>query len=391
MNLDEQKVTGTNQVSVTDSLEAPLLSIKVSRTASTSVPTTTDLIVYVDTAPKTTPTSNRKQFVFELTSALGYASSTSDQFVLEVVPKGNDIVADAYVTRKVSGTSVLSTPTKEVLDESLINLFEGTNYIYTNYTNDTIEIIYPKDDELNRRYLNNAIFCHHRQNSSGDFSLDDIYFKDAFTKTEDKLNLEADNAKIASISSKNNAFSLDEDGNLIVNSITTSAGSNSLISNSALCNLIYPVGSIYMSVNSINPTTLFGGTWEQITDKFLLAAGNSYTAGNTGGAEIANISHTHTTGDCTLTVSQIPSHSHNQKTIGEDGNINPWVANRTGSSQGVYSRQQVAWYNSGKQNVATFGTGGGAAHNHGSTGSGGSTTLSIMPPYLVVYIWKRTA
>lgn len=209
MNLDEQKVSGTNQVTVNDSLEAPLLSIKVSRTASTSVPTETDLIVYVDTSPKTSPTSNRKQFIFELESVLGYASSTSDQFVLEVKPKNNTVVASAYVTRKVSGNSVLSKPVIEELDESLINLFEGTNYIYTNYTNDSIEIIYPKDDEMNRRYLNNAIYCNNKINGAGDFSLDDIYFKDAFTKTQDKLNIEVDNAEISTLTSKNNKFSLD--------------------------------------------------------------------------------------------------------------------------------------------------------------------------------------
>ena len=52
---------------------------------------------------------------------------------------------------------------------------------------------------------------------------------------------------------------------------------------------IYPVGSIYMSVNSTNPGSLFGGTWEQIEGKFLLACDSTYTAGSTGG----NSSHTH--------------------------------------------------------------------------------------------------
>ena len=46
---------------------------------------------------------------------------------------------------------------------------------------------------------------------------------------------------------------------------------------------VYPVGSIYMSVNSTNPSALFGGTWVQLKDKFLLGAGDSYAAGATGG------------------------------------------------------------------------------------------------------------
>ena len=48
---------------------------------------------------------------------------------------------------------------------------------------------------------------------------------------------------------------------------------------------IYPVGSIYISVNNTNPGTLFGGFWTQITDRFLLAAGNTYDVGSTGGWE----------------------------------------------------------------------------------------------------------
>ena len=64
-------------------------------------------------------------------------------------------------------------------------------------------------------------------------------------------------------------------------------------------NLVYPVGSIYWSSNNTNPGTLFGGTWTQIKDRFILAAGDSYTNGATGGAATV-----------TLTVSNMPSHSH---------------------------------------------------------------------------------
>lgn len=61
----------------------------------------------------------------------------------------------------------------------------------------------------------------------------------------------------------------------------------------------YPVGSIYMSVNSTSPASLFGGTWQQIKDRFLMCAGSTYKAGGTGG----EASHT-------LTVKEMPSHSH---------------------------------------------------------------------------------
>lgn len=121
---------------------------------------------------------------------------------------------------------------------------------------------------------------------------------------------------------------------------------------------IYPVGSIYMSINNVNPSTLFGGTWEQIKDTFLLSAGDTYTAGNTGGEA------THT-----LTVNEIPSHRHPGLTVTEQpaniGNGNSGIGlNYSGSNGG--------------SPLATAFAGGGQAHNN-------------MPPYLVVYMWKRTA
>ena len=53
-----------------------------------------------------------------------------------------------------------------------------------------------------------------------------------------------------------------------------------------LLDIIYPVGSIYLTVNDINPQTLFGGTWEQIKDRFLIGAGDLYIAGKTGGQSL---------------------------------------------------------------------------------------------------------
>lgn len=378
MNLEDQKKTGTNQINVSDSLEAPLLNIKVKRTSSTTIPSSNDLIVYVDTSPKSNPTSNRKQFVFELTGALGMVGSTSDEFILEATTKKNDIVSSAYVIRRVSGNNVLSTPIIEEVGEALITLFEGTNYIYTNYTNDYIELIYPKNDEFNKRYLNNALFAYYRINSSGDFSLDDIYFKDAFTKTENKLNFEVDNAEIESLTSKNNKFSLDANGNLVVNSISSNSGQ--LLN----LDLIYPVGCIYMSVNSANPSALFGGTWQAFgSGKCLIgldANDNDFNLSEkTGGSK----THSHV----------VNSHSHSS------GSITACIGSPTGNSFGLgFAATTPDGPNSSYSvggNTAYASGHPGRSHNTITTGNTGdaspdTNTADNLPPYVTVYMWKRT-
>ena len=123
---------------------------------------------------------------------------------------------------------------------------------------------------------------------------------------------------------------------------------------------IYPVGAIYMSASSTSPASLFGGTWEQIQDKFLLAAGSSYTAGNTGGEA------THT-----LTANEMPAHSHA---------IYSGYGDIVSNVSDAYRYQRWGSSDRGWKtgNLGTNSIGGGAAHNN-------------MPPYLVVYVWKRTA
>ena len=132
--------------------------------------------------------------------------------------------------------------------------------------------------------------------------------------------------------------------------------SSSNMTKTELVDLIYPVNSIYMSVGSTSPATLFGGTWEQLKDKFLLCAGTTYAAGSTGGEA------THT-----LTVQEMPSHSHTTK----------WSYPYLGSGTIYGSRD------SGLNTYEDIGneinnTGGGQPHNN-------------MPPYLAVYVWKRIA
>lgn len=129
-------------------------------------------------------------------------------------------------------------------------------------------------------------------------------------------------------------------------------GSNYILDN------VYPVGSIYMSVNSTNPKNLFGGTWEQIQGKFLFGMDSSYPAGSTGG----EITHA-------LTIDEMPEHNHTiyyPNAGGPYGNANIGYPEDSGTN--------MTWC---AEMCKTASTGGGAAHNN-------------MPPYLSVYIWKRT-
>lgn len=135
--------------------------------------------------------------------------------------------------------------------------------------------------------------------------------------------------------------------------------------------LIYPVGSIYLSTGSVNPGMFFGGTWEQIQDKFLLAAGSSYSAGDYGGAA----SHVHTTQGHVLTEYEMPAHGHASYLNSSSGN------DKTVRGRVNYTDNSPAgWVDWSYMSTV----GGNGSHSHGDTGSG-----SNMPPYLVVYIWKR--
>ncbi len=126
------------------------------------------------------------------------------------------------------------------------------------------------------------------------------------------------------------------------------------IEDEVLADLIYPVGSIYMSVNDVNPAVLFGGSWEQLKDRFLLSCGDIYEAGTTGGEA-----------EHTLTVSEMPSHAHNMSSV------YAWRSGQGGNE--IYTGQTG---NLKVQDYMTSVNGEGEPHNN-------------MPPYLAVYMWKR--
>ena len=124
-------------------------------------------------------------------------------------------------------------------------------------------------------------------------------------------------------------------------------------------NSVYPVGSIYMSVNSTSPATLFGGTWVEIQGRFLLGRSSSYGNGSTGGASAE-----------TLAIAQIPAHRHTYYVNIQHGDGQSVSGEALQSGLTVGGRRRYV--------DETINQGGGASHNN-------------MPPYLAVYMWKRTA
>lgn len=139
----------------------------------------------------------------------------------------------------------------------------------------------------------------------------------------------------------------------------------------SIVDIIYPVGSIYMSVNATNPSSFLGGTWTQIKDTFLLACGDTYANGATGGEA-----------EHTLTVDEMPSHDHFQQYQSDTSYVGVHVKNYNsgGSIQGVQPANGTRRNNimAPEVRVSTVATGGGQAHNN-------------LPPYLAVYMWQRTA
>ena len=153
------------------------------------------------------------------------------------------------------------------------------------------------------------------------------------------------------------------DGGKVVNDITQTVNDtvnapSIKATRDAIANMwqvAYPIGSVYMSVADVNPDTIFGGTWDRIQNRFLLASGTNYPLNSTGGEA------THT-----LTVDELPSHTHGLSHINAEDYK---TADSSLSGSATLNRDT---------NGATEATGGGQAHNN-------------MPPYIAVNVWVRIA
>lgn len=165
--------------------------------------------------------------------------------------------------------------------------------------------------------------------------------------------------------------------------------------------LAYPVGSIYMSMSATNPAELFGGTWEQIAQgRCLIGAGTgtdsrseskTFTAGATGGE------YNHV-----LTVGELAAHNHSASLSNtntsylskiEFSNGKSYSSSRTLGTSGTSGWAQAGEESGGGLDAMMRFTNSLTAHGHTVTvnNNGSGTAHNNLPPYLGLYVWKRTA
>ncbi len=379
INTNKQIISGKNEIILNKIQKDSLCELKIEISSDTIIPENEELIIYVDNNSSKNQTLNRKEYIVHLNDYQNSFMKAGDEITLNIL-NNESLVAPSIDNTK--DTNQTLDENRNILSSNLgIELFDDTSYIYTNYENAIITLAY-NDNENVINALNeeeNAI----QENS--DFSLDDIYFKDAFTQTGDKLNLEVNNANIDCLLSRNNKFSLDSNGNLIVNSITTNSGNNQLTKQD-ICNFIYPIGSIYMSQNNTSPATLFGGTWVRINGYYLYAGTGGTTAGSntSGGSNGVTGGANGNTSSTVLSTSQLPN------------NILIDRGAKSSITAGEFGANYV-WQNKGSANEYWLGnnnTSNGQGHTHtlnNHTHSLNNHTHSVTPLRYEVYAWRRTA
>lgn len=125
-----------------------------------------------------------------------------------------------------------------------------------------------------------------------------------------------------------------------------------------IANILYPVGSIYMSVNPTNPSELFGGTWEA------WGSGRVPVGVDTTQEEFETVQKAGGEKTHTLTIGEMPAHNHG---LNFANNIGPYASPASGDGG-------ASWGNSTN---TVSNTGGNKPHNN-------------LQPYITCYMWLRT-
>lgn len=151
-----------------------------------------------------------------------------------------------------------------------------------------------------------------------------------------------------------------------------------------LVDLLYPIGSLYLSTAETDPGTTLGGTWQRIEDRFLLAAGQTYAAGATGGQAAL-----------TLTEQQLPPHIHHVEgfTSVDSTTHDHGVPNVIQGGSGGEAYAESWSGGTGRRELTTSAIC--INHDHtvdlDSQPCGGGEAVGILPPYLAVYVWQRVS
>lgn len=144
--------------------------------------------------------------------------------------------------------------------------------------------------------------------------------------------------------------------------------------------LVYPVGSIYMSASNVSPSTFLGGEWTALDEgRVLIGANSTYTAGSKGG----EASHT-------LTTNEMPTHSHSGST-NTTGAHNHGTPFRWSEGSGGVQNISAGYEWGGAYGYSPSTTNGDHSHSFTTNNAGGGQAHNNMQPYLAVYMWQRTA